>query len=95
MKKRLQNNIQCMLEARNYHVEKIDVMDLPEPPKNKKSVGLIVAYYVKAQHKENNNLINRFIFNAEYKDGRQSWIVGEYEVEDINKAIEKMIWMSW
>lgn len=91
---KIRNKIQSILEAKNYYVEKIDVMELPEPPGNNK-IGMIVAYYIKAQHKENNNIINRFIFDAEYKDGRKSWIVGEYEVDSIGKAIEKLIWLSW
>ena len=69
-------------------------MNLPKTP-GKQKVGMIVAYYIKAQHKENNNRINRFIFNAEYLDGRKTWLAGEYEVDTINKALDKLIWLSW
>lgn len=90
----MKNKIQSILEAKNYFVEKIDTIDLPAPP-GKQDVGLIIAYYIKAIHKENNNRINQFIFNAEYNNGRKSWLVGEYEVDSINKAIEKLIWLNW
>lgn len=90
----MKNKIQSILEAKNYFVDNVDKMELPAPP-GKQDVGLITAYYIKAMHKENNNRINQFIFNAEYNNGRKSWLVGEYEVDDVNKAIEKLIWLIW